>query len=75
MQEGIESIGGFVVSGCDTSKLLEAIEESIDEVSCLVAMTAPVGMDSIKASPGVTSAAWPAVRIRRTELPRASTQA
>lgn len=38
MQEGVESIGKFVVSGCDTAKLLEAIEESLDEVSCLVAM-------------------------------------
>ena len=38
MQEGIEPIGKFVVSGCDTAELLEAIEESLDEVSCLVAM-------------------------------------
>ena len=38
MQEGVESIGKFVVSGCDTSELLEAIEESLDEVSCLIAV-------------------------------------
>lgn len=38
MQEGIESAGKFVVSGCDTLELLEAIEESLDEVSCLVTM-------------------------------------
>lgn len=38
MQEGVESIGKFVVSGCDTAELLEAIEESLDEVSCLVAV-------------------------------------
>lgn len=40
MQEGVESICKFVVSGCDTAELFEAIEESLDEVSCLVA--APV---------------------------------
>lgn len=38
MQEGVESIGKFVVSGCDTPELLEAIEESFDEVLCLVAV-------------------------------------
>ena len=38
MQEGVESICKFVVSGCDTAELLEAIEESFDEVSCLVAV-------------------------------------
>jgi len=113
MQEGVESIGKFLVSGCDTAELFEAIEESLDEVSCLVAvpvdfafgvaiasrwddrfgtgglddvdqgiavvtlsaMTAPVGIASTKAAPCVTSATWPAVRIKRTGLPRASTQA
>ena len=38
MQKGVESIGKFVVSGCDTAELLEAIEESFDKVSCLVTM-------------------------------------
>lgn len=38
MQEGVESTDEFVVSGCDTPELLEAIEESLDEVSRLVAM-------------------------------------
>ncbi len=38
MQECDESIGKFVVSGCDTAELLEAIEESIDKVSRLIAM-------------------------------------
>lgn len=38
MQEGVESICKFVVSGYDTSELLEAIEESLDKVSCLVAV-------------------------------------
>jgi len=38
MQEGVESIGKFVVSGCDAAELLETIEESLDEVSCLVAV-------------------------------------
>lgn len=38
MQEGVESIGKFVVSGCDTAKLLEPVEEALDEVSCLVPM-------------------------------------
>lgn len=38
MQKGVESAGKFVVSGRDASELLEAIEESLDEVSCLVAM-------------------------------------
>ena len=42
MQEGIEPIGKFVVSGCDTAELLEAIEESLDEVSCLVAVPVDV---------------------------------
>ena len=38
MQEGVESTGEFVVSGCDTAELLKAIEESLDKVSCLVAV-------------------------------------
>lgn len=38
MQEGVESNCSFVVSGCDTAELLEAIEESLHEVSCLVAV-------------------------------------
>ena len=38
MQEGIESIGEFVVSGCDAAELLETIEKSLDEISRLVAM-------------------------------------
>ena len=38
MKEGIESIGKFVVPGSDTTKLLEAIEEALDQ------MTRPVTM-------------------------------
>ena len=38
MEEGVEATGKFVVSSCDTPELLEAIEESLDEVSCLVAV-------------------------------------
>ena len=38
MQEGVEATGKFVVSSCDTPELLEAIEESLDEISRLVAM-------------------------------------
>ena len=38
MKKGIESIGKFVVSGSDTPKLLEAIEEALDQ------MTRPVTM-------------------------------
>jgi len=38
MQKGIESIGEFVVSGCDTTELLEAIEKSLDKVSRLISM-------------------------------------
>lgn len=38
MQEGVETVGKFVVSSCDTAELLEAIEESLDQVSCLVAV-------------------------------------
>ena len=34
----MESVGKFVVSGCDTAELLETIEESFDEVSRLVSM-------------------------------------
>ena len=39
MQEGIEPIGKFVVSGCDTAELLEAIEISLDKVSWLIALS------------------------------------
>ena len=38
MKEGVESIGKSVVLGCDPAELLEAIEESLDEVSCPVAV-------------------------------------
>ena len=38
MQKGVESVGEFVVSGCDAAELLEAIEKSFDEVSRLVSM-------------------------------------
>ena len=38
MQKGVESIGKFVVSGCDTAELLETIEESFDKVSRFVTM-------------------------------------
>lgn len=37
MQESIESIGEFVVSRGEAAELLEAIEKSLDEVSCFVA--------------------------------------
>ena len=42
MQEGVESICKFVVSSCDTAELFETIEESLDEVSCLVAVPVDV---------------------------------
>jgi len=35
MQESIESIGEFVVPRGEAAELLEAIEKSLDEVSCL----------------------------------------
>ncbi len=38
MQEGIESIGEFVVSRGEATELLKAIEESLDEVARLVAV-------------------------------------
>ena len=38
MQESIESIGKFVVSRGNATELLEAIEESLDKVSGLVAV-------------------------------------
>lgn len=38
MQERIESIGEFVVSRGEAAELLETVEESLDEVSCLVSM-------------------------------------
>lgn len=38
MQEGIESSGEFVVSRGEASELFEAIEASLDEVACLVAV-------------------------------------
>ena len=38
MQEGIESIGKFVVSRGEAAELFEAVEESLDEISRLVAM-------------------------------------
>ena len=38
MKEGIESIGKFVVSGSDTTKLLESIEEALDQMTRLVPM-------------------------------------
>lgn len=36
MREGIETIGEFVVSRSEAAELFEAIEESLDEVECLV---------------------------------------
>lgn len=51
MQECVESIGQFVVSGCDTTELLEAIEESLDKVSRLVAMPVDFAL-------GVAVAPW-----------------
>lgn len=38
MQEGIESIGEFVVSRGEAGELLKTVEESLDEVARLVAM-------------------------------------
>jgi len=38
MKKGIESIGKFVVSGGDTTKLLESIEEALDQMTSLVPM-------------------------------------
>ena len=38
MKEGIESIGKFVVPGSDTTKLLESIEEALDQMTSLVPM-------------------------------------
>ena len=38
MKEGIESIGKFVVPGSDTTKLLESIEEALDQMTRLVTM-------------------------------------
>jgi len=38
MQEGVESIGEFVVSRGEAAELFETIEESLDEISRLVAM-------------------------------------
>ena len=38
MQEGIETIGEFVVSRGEAAELFEAIEKSLDEVARLVAM-------------------------------------
>ena len=38
MQEGVHTIGEFVVAGREAAKLLETIEESLDEVARLVSM-------------------------------------
>ena len=38
MREGVESIGEFVLSRGEAAELFEAIEESLDEISRLVAM-------------------------------------
>ncbi len=38
MQEGVESIGEFVISRGEAAELFETIEESLDEISRLVAM-------------------------------------
>lgn len=38
MKESIESIGKFVVSSSDTPKLLESIEEALDQMTRLVTM-------------------------------------
>ena len=51
MQKGVESICKFVVPGCDTAELLETIEESLDEVSCLVAVPVDFAF-------GVAIASW-----------------
>ena len=51
MQEGIEWIGKFVVSGSDSTELLEAIEEALDEMACFVAM-------SVDGPFGLAVAAW-----------------
>jgi hypothetical protein len=42
MQEGVEATGELVIARRKPTKLLEPVEESLDEVSCLVAM--PVGL-------------------------------
>lgn len=38
MQEGVVTRDQFVVSGCDTSELLEPIEEAFDQISGLIAV-------------------------------------
>ena len=38
MKKGIESIGKFVISGRDTTKLFESTEETLDQMTSLVAM-------------------------------------
>lgn len=38
MQKCVESVGEFVVSGCDTTELLATIEKSFDIVSRLISM-------------------------------------
>ncbi len=45
MQDGIESIGEFVISRGDTAELLEPIEEALNEVACLVAMPVDGALD------------------------------
>ena len=52
MQESVETIGKFVVSGCDTTELFEAIEESLDEVSRLVAVPIDTSLGVAIASRG-----------------------
>ena len=39
MQEGVEAIGKFVVTGSDTAKLVDAVEEALNQVACLVLLT------------------------------------
>lgn len=50
MQECGEAMGQFVVTGGEATKLLEPIEESLDEVSRLVAMPVDVALREPMAS-------------------------
>ena len=38
MQESVESVGEFAVSGCDATELFDAIEKSLNETSRLISM-------------------------------------
>ncbi len=39
MQEGVEAISKFIVTGSDTAKLFEAVEEALNQVAYLVSLT------------------------------------